>query len=193
MVINILYDGVAGLSQVCKRYRYYSYMRLARPLCLAFTISFALTADVIAQQGAENEIFFGRELIERTTCKSAYSIHTFLAPKEQIDALVAYRLNEIINTLALKFAYNLLLIAVRKGVENHASCTDKSARRALSSRSVQLQSAACCFILEFWLNFLHPCINAFIGLIVLVNLVKCKAYEVSVNNSFRVIIGVTIG
>lgn len=49
MVINILYDGVAGLSQVCKRYRYYSYMRLARPLCLAFTISFALTTDVIAQ------------------------------------------------------------------------------------------------------------------------------------------------
>ena len=123
MVINILYDGVAGLSQVCKRYRYYSYMRLARPLCLAFTISFALTADVIAQQGAENEIFFGRELIERTTCKGTYSIHTFLAPKEQIDALVAYRLNEIINTLALKFAYSLLLIAVRKGVENHVSHT----------------------------------------------------------------------
>ena len=68
---------------------------------LALTIAFTLGTDVISQHGTQDEILFRRKLAQRFGNNHADSIQTFLLTKEEIQPIVANRLDDVINVLTL--------------------------------------------------------------------------------------------
>ena len=68
---------------------------------LALTIAFTLSADIIPQHGTQDEILFRRKLAQRFGNNHADSIQTFLLAKEEIQPVVANRLDDVINVLTL--------------------------------------------------------------------------------------------
>ena len=68
---------------------------------LALTIAFALGTDVISQHGTQDKILFRRKLAQRFGDYHADSIQAFLLTKEEIQTVVANRLDDIINVLTL--------------------------------------------------------------------------------------------
>ena len=68
---------------------------------LSLTIAFTLSTDIISQHGTQNEILFRRKLAQRFGNNHADSIQTFLLTKEEIQTVVANRLDDVINVLTL--------------------------------------------------------------------------------------------
>ena len=58
----------------------------------SFTIALTLCTEVIAQHGAEDKIFLGRQFVERTGDNEANSIETFFATDIEIQVVLACRL-----------------------------------------------------------------------------------------------------
>lgn len=69
---------------------------------LALTEALALDADIVAQERAEDEVFLGRELVERAGDDETYGIQAFPASEIDVDVTVACRLKDIVNLLALQ-------------------------------------------------------------------------------------------
>ena len=67
---------------------------------LAFAVSFALGADVVAEHGSEDEVLFGSQLIQRTGDKQTDGIKTLLATKIDVDILLASGLHHVVDGLA---------------------------------------------------------------------------------------------
>ena len=68
---------------------------------LALTIAFALGTDIISQHGTQNEILLRCKQAQWFGDYHADSIQAFLLAKEEIQTVVANRLNDIINVLTL--------------------------------------------------------------------------------------------
>lgn len=81
--------------------KHYEDERKAANLLLPLTIAFALGTDVISQHGTQDEILFRRKLAQRFGDYHADSIQTFFLTKEEIQTVVANRLDDIINVLTL--------------------------------------------------------------------------------------------
>ena len=86
---------------------------------LALTVSLALRADVIAKHCAEHEILFGSEQVERPCHNHAYSVETLLFAEIQIQSIVAYRLDDILDVLAFQSAYGKILVFLVESEEYH--------------------------------------------------------------------------
>ena len=68
---------------------------------LSLTIAFTLGTDIISQHGTQDEILFRRKLAQWFGNNHADSIQAFLLTKEEIQTVVANRLDDIINVLTL--------------------------------------------------------------------------------------------
>ena len=68
---------------------------------LSLTIAFTLSTNVISQHGTQDKILFRRKLAQRFGDYHADSIQAFLLTKEEIQTVVANRLDDIINVLTL--------------------------------------------------------------------------------------------
>ena len=64
-------------------------------------IALALHADIIAQHGSEYEVLLGGELAERLRNKEADGFQAFAPPEEEVQAIVAHRLHEVVDALTV--------------------------------------------------------------------------------------------
>ena len=62
---------------------------------LALTEALALGTNVVAKHGAENEVFFGSELVERTVDNHPDGIKALLLSEEKIQPIVAHGLDDV--------------------------------------------------------------------------------------------------
>ena len=58
----------------------------------SFAITLTLCTEVIAQHRTEDEVFFGRQLVERTCDNETNRIETFLTANIEIQVVLASRL-----------------------------------------------------------------------------------------------------
>ena len=56
------------------------------------TVPFALCADVVAEHGTEDEVFFGRELVQWTGNDEPDGLQTFAPPEIHVQVLLSGRL-----------------------------------------------------------------------------------------------------
>ena len=63
-------------------------LRIALSLTLTLAIAFALHADVVAQHGTEDKVFFRCELIQRTGDDEPYGLQAFAAPEIDVQVLL---------------------------------------------------------------------------------------------------------
>ena len=79
------------------------------------TIPFALCADVVAEHSSEDEVLFGRELVQRTGDDEPDGLQT-LAPSEvHVQVLLSCGLQQIWNTLTLQSLYGQFTIPLVTG------------------------------------------------------------------------------
>ena len=62
---------------------------------LTLAEALALGTDVVAEHGAENEVFFGSELVERTVDNHADGIQALLLSEEKVQTVVAHGLYDV--------------------------------------------------------------------------------------------------
>ena len=65
-------------------------------LTLAFAVSLTLGADVVAKHGSEDEVLFGRQLIQRTGDKQTDGIEAFTATEIDVHVLLASGLHHVV-------------------------------------------------------------------------------------------------
>ena len=94
---------------------------VALTLAFALTLAVSLTlgADVIAQHGAENEVFLGRELVERTGDDETDGVKTLATSEIDVQVLLSGRLKHIRNALALQARNGLLAVALVTCEQHH--------------------------------------------------------------------------
>ena len=92
-----------------------------RAAALALAVALTLGADIITQHGAEHEVLFGGEQIERARHHHAYGIETLLAPEVKIEAVVAHGLDDVVDVLALQTAPGKFLILLVEREEHHTA------------------------------------------------------------------------
>ena len=68
---------------------------------LALTIALALRTNIISQHRSKDEILLRRKLAQWFGDNHTDSIQTFTLAKEEIQTVVANRLNDVINVLTL--------------------------------------------------------------------------------------------
>ena len=90
---------------------------------LTFTVPFTLCTDVVAEHGSEDEVLFGRQLIERTRNEQADGIETFAATEIDVHVLFASGLHHVVYRLAAQTMAGLLLETAVAGEEYHPSHT----------------------------------------------------------------------
>ena len=90
-------------------------------LTLAFAVSLALGADVVAKHGSEDEVLFGRQLIEWTSNEQTDGIETFATTEIDIHVLFASALHHVVYRLAAQTMAGYLLC-----VENDFTCPRRS-------------------------------------------------------------------
>ena len=90
---------------------------------LTFTVPFALCTDVVAEHGAEDEVFLGRQLVKRTGDKQTDGIETFAATEVDVHVLLASGLHHIVYRLAAQAMAGLLLEPAVTGEEYHPAHT----------------------------------------------------------------------
>ena len=59
---------------------------------LTFAIPFALCAEVVAEHGTEDEVLFGRELVQRTGDDKPNGLQTLAPPEIHVQVLLSCRL-----------------------------------------------------------------------------------------------------
>ena len=92
-------------------------------LALTFTIPFTLCTDVVAKHGSEDEVLFGRQLIERTGNEQTDGIETFAATEIDVHVLFACWLHHLVYRLAAQTMAGLLLETAVAGEEYHPAHT----------------------------------------------------------------------
>ena len=71
---------------------------------LTFTVPFALCTDVVAEHGAEDEVFLGRQLVKRTGDKQTDGIETFAATEVEVPRI---RFWLLFTTSAVRFCTSI--------------------------------------------------------------------------------------
>ena len=92
-------------------------------LTFTLAVSLALCTDVVAEHGSEDEILFGRQLIERTGNEQADGIETFTATEIDVHVLLASGLHHVVYRLAAQTMAGLLLETAVAGEEYHPAHT----------------------------------------------------------------------
>ena len=90
-------------------------------LSLTFTVPFTLCTDVVAKHGSEDEVLFGRQLIERTRNEQTDGIETFATTEIDVHVLFASWLHYVVYRLAAQTMAGYLLC-----VENDFTCPRRS-------------------------------------------------------------------
>ncbi len=62
---------------------------------LTLAEALALGTDVVAEHGAENEVFFRCELVERTVDNHADGVQALLLSEEKVQTVVAHGLYDV--------------------------------------------------------------------------------------------------
>ena len=98
---------------------------LPETLLVALTLAIALTlcTDVVAKHGSEDEVLFGRQLIERTGNEQTDGIETFATTEIDVHVLFASWLHHVVYRLAAQTMAGLLLETAVAGEEYHPSHT----------------------------------------------------------------------
>jgi len=91
------------------------------PFTLA--VSLALCTDVVAKHCSEDEVLFGRQLIERTGNEQTDGIETFAATEIDVHVLLASGLHHVVYRLAAQTMAGLLLETAVAGEEYHPAHT----------------------------------------------------------------------
>ena len=91
----------------------------ANPTTLTLAIALALAPDVVTQKGSQNKVFLGRQLVERARHHQADSVHALLAAEKKVDRILAGRLHQITDLLALQALLGIGQVAAVEGVEHH--------------------------------------------------------------------------
>ena len=90
---------------------------------LTLAVPFTLCAEVVAEHGSEDEVLFGRQLIERTRNEQTDGIETFAATEIDVHVLFASGLHHIVYRLAAQTMAGLLLETAVAGEEYHSTHT----------------------------------------------------------------------
>ena len=88
---------------------------------LTLTIAFTLCTDIIPQHGTENEILFGRKLVERSGHHQSDGVETLFLAEEQVESLRAHALDDITDSSMFKSSAGKGLIAFVESEEHHAA------------------------------------------------------------------------
>ena len=88
---------------------------------LALTVTLTLSAEVIAKHGAKDEIFFGRELVERPVDNHPNGIETLFLAEEEVETVVTYGLDDIGDARMFQTGAGEGLVALIEGEENHVT------------------------------------------------------------------------
>ena len=91
------------------------------PFTLA--VSLALCTDVVAKHCSEDEVLFGRQLIERTGNEQTDGIETFAATEIDVHVLFASGLHHVVYRLTAQTMTGLLLETAVTGEEYHPTHT----------------------------------------------------------------------
>ena len=86
---------------------------------LAGTVAFALGAEVVAQDGAQDEVLLRRQPVQRAGNDAPYGLQALPAAEEQVDLLPPGPLDEVVYTLVPQPDHGILLIAAVHGVQHH--------------------------------------------------------------------------
>ena len=81
---------------------------------LTLAIPFALRAEIVAEHGSKDEVFFGRELVQRTGDNESDSLQTFAPSEINVQVLLSCGLQQVRNTLTFQSLYGqftVLLVA----------------------------------------------------------------------------------
>ena len=84
-----------------------------------FTVAFALCAEVIAEHGSEDKIFFRCEFVEWTGNDESDSLQAFAAPEVNVQVLLSCRLQQIRNALTFQSLNGLFTIFLIAGEQHH--------------------------------------------------------------------------
>ena len=93
--------------------------RAAR-LSFAFTIPFALCADVVPEHCAEYEVFFRREQVEGLVDNHTDGIEAFALAEEQVQPVVTDGLYDVSDVLTFQPCSGEVLVFPVEGVEYHS-------------------------------------------------------------------------
>ena len=88
-------------------------------LPLSFAIPFALCADVVAKHGTEDEVFFGRELVQRTGNDEPDGLQTFAPPEIHVQVLLSGWLEHVRDTLTFQPFNGQFTIFLITGEKHH--------------------------------------------------------------------------
>ena len=90
---------------------------------LAFTVTLALSADVVTEHRTEDKVFLGRQLVERACDEQTDGIQALLPAKIDIDILFASRLHHVVYLLMAQTVGGKLLQPAIAGEEYHPTNT----------------------------------------------------------------------
>ena len=86
-------------------------------------VAFALCAEVVAEHGAEDEVLFGCELVQRTGNDEPDGFQTFAPSEIYVQVLLSCGLEHIRNALTLQSFNGLLTIFLITGEQHHVAHT----------------------------------------------------------------------
>ena len=88
---------------------------------LSLAIALTLGTNVIAEHGAENEVFFGSELIERAVDHHPDGIETLFLAEKEIEAFIAHGLDDVGDACMFQTGTGIGLIALIESEEHHVA------------------------------------------------------------------------
>jgi len=92
-------------------------------LSLTLAVPFALCADVVAEHGAEDEVLFGRELVQRTGDDEPNGLQTLSPPEIHVQILLPGWLQQVRDALTLQSLYSQFAVLLVAGEQHHVAHT----------------------------------------------------------------------
>lgn len=89
----------------------------------AFAVALALHAYVIAQKCAEDEVFLGRQLVERLVDYQSYGVEAFASAEIQVEHVTVDWLHDVVDALTLKSAEGKVGIFSVEREQHHVAHT----------------------------------------------------------------------
>ena len=90
---------------------------------LAFAVTLALCADVIAEHRAEYEVLLWRKHIERTGQHEPHRVETLALSEKEVHAVVAYGLQYITDVLPPQTGRGIVLVLLVEREQHHTANT----------------------------------------------------------------------
>ena len=100
-------------------------------LPLSFAIPFALCADVVAKHGTEDEVFFGRELVQRTGNDEPDGLQTFAPPEIHVQVLLSSGLEHVRDALTFQPFNGQFTIFLITGEKHHLALSNFGGNAAI--------------------------------------------------------------